>query len=350
MKKDNKNNKKKIRFTVSSLLMNNRFLIISSFVVAFVLWLWVAIEQSPIVTRVVENVPVTIENSVSQNKGLQVFGKDSFNIDITVTGKKYIVSSLKSSDFQVIAKTDTITNSGKAQLKLYVQAIEESIDFTISDYSESSIEVFFDKLESKDIDVKFSMPSNVSVKKDCRLGDPEILNSNKINVSGPSSILNNIEYIEADIYITNNYITSSQERLTADFSIKTKDNSEIDTSMFKFNEEDFDLLSESCKVNIPLYRIVTLDAAVKFENVPPEISTDSLSYIITPSKVQAAVKIEEYDNDKYYYVAVIDCSNIDSIQNNFTVKVSESYSFDIFDDAGNDFDVFEVTIDTSQIK
>ncbi len=350
MNKDNKKNKKKIKFTVSSLLMNNRFLIISSFVVAFVLWLWVAIEQSPIVTRVVENVPVKIENSVSQNKGLQVFGKDSFDIDITVTGKKYIVSSLKSSDFQVIAKTDTITSSGKAHLKLYVQAIEESVDFTISDYSESSIEVFFDKLESKDIDVKFTMPSNVTVKKDCRLGEPEISTSNKISVSGPSSILNNIDYIEASVYTTSNYITSSQTGLSADFSVKTKDNSEIDTSMFTFNEEKFDSLTENYKVNIPLYKIVTLDAAVKFENVPSEMPVNSITYKITPSKVQAAIRIEDYNDDKYYYVVVIDCANIDNIQNNFTVNVNESYSFDIFDDLGNDFDVFDVTIDTSQLK
>lgn len=350
MNKPNQKNKKKIKFTVSSLLMNNRFLIISSFVVAFVLWLWVAIEQSPIVTRVVENVPVEIENSVSQNKGLQIFGKDSFNIDITVTGKKYIVSSLKSNDFKVIAKTDTITNSGKAHLKLYVQAVEESVDFTISDYSESSIEVFFDKLESKEIDVKFTMPSNISVKSECRLGEPMITQSNKINVSGPSSILNNIDYIDANVHVANTHIMTSQEDITASFSVKTKDNSEIDTSMFSFNDDRFESLSENYKVDIPLYKIITLDAAIKFENVPSEISVDSITYKISPSKVNAAIKIEEYNDDRYYYVAVVDCANIDNIQNIFTVKANESYSFEIFDESGNNFDEFNVTIDTSQLK
>ena len=181
---NNKKNQKRLKYSISSLLMNNRFLIICSFAIAFILWLWVAIEQSPIVTRVVESVPVTIEyeNSISKNRDLQIFGNDKFTIDITVTGKKYIVSSLEADDFKVIAKTDTVVNSGMAQLKLYVQAKEESIDFTISDYSESSIEVFFDKLTSVDINVELDIASvsEGNLKKGFQLGEPEFLRTIKI--------------------------------------------------------------------------------------------------------------------------------------------------------------------------
>ena len=89
--------KKNTKYTLSSLLANNRFLLIASFIISFVLWVWVAIEQSPEVQRVINNVPVSIkyENSVPEKLGLQIFGKSDFTIDITVTGKKYIVSSLK---------------------------------------------------------------------------------------------------------------------------------------------------------------------------------------------------------------------------------------------------------------
>ena len=53
-----KENKKKLSF--SDLLEDKRFLLIFSFVIAFSLWAWVAIEKSPETQRVITGVPVQI--------------------------------------------------------------------------------------------------------------------------------------------------------------------------------------------------------------------------------------------------------------------------------------------------
>ena len=54
-----KNNKKR-GFTFSSFIGNNRVLMILSVIIAFAIWLWVAIEKSPEVQVVISGVPVKI--------------------------------------------------------------------------------------------------------------------------------------------------------------------------------------------------------------------------------------------------------------------------------------------------
>ena len=64
----NKKSKKNTKYTLSSLLANNRFLLVISMIISCVLWVWVAIEQSPEVQRVINDVPVSIiyESSVPE--------------------------------------------------------------------------------------------------------------------------------------------------------------------------------------------------------------------------------------------------------------------------------------------
>ena len=84
-----KNNKSK-KFSFENILDNNRFLMILSFIIAFGLWVWVAIDKSPEIQTVITDVPVKInlENSIPQQLGLQIFGESEFTVDVTVTGKK----------------------------------------------------------------------------------------------------------------------------------------------------------------------------------------------------------------------------------------------------------------------
>ena len=60
----------------SSLIMNNKVIAVVSVILSFAIWMWIAIEKSPIETTVIKGVPVSfeMENSVPEQLGLEIFG------------------------------------------------------------------------------------------------------------------------------------------------------------------------------------------------------------------------------------------------------------------------------------
>ena len=89
--KDKKANVKGLR----SLLYNNKFVLLLSVILAFGIWIWVSIEKSPEVEVTISSVPVKIDmdNSVPAQLNLQIFGDNNYTVDVTVKGKKFIVSA-----------------------------------------------------------------------------------------------------------------------------------------------------------------------------------------------------------------------------------------------------------------
>ena len=197
-----KENKKKLSF--SDLLEDKRFLLIFSFVISFTLWAWVAIEKSPETQRVITGVPVQInlENSVPEQLGLQVFGNSEFTVDVTVKGKKYITSSLGADDIDVVANTSYVDGAGVKTLQLKVTPKESSTDYVITSYSSNYIEVFFDTYKEVELPLVVDIDTKLDsiVQEGCIAGDT-VLSMNTVLISGPTTEINKIESICAQISI-----------------------------------------------------------------------------------------------------------------------------------------------------
>ncbi|MBR5246622.1 MAG: hypothetical protein IKV25_04540 [Clostridia bacterium] len=334
----NKNNKKNTKWTLSSLLNNNRFLLIISLVISFVLWIWVAIEQSPEVQRVINNVPVSIkyEDSVPEKLGLQIFGKSDYTIDITVTGKKYIVSSLKPEDFSVIANTNNADSSGKKNLKITVKAKEENSDFYITSYSDSEIEVFFDRYKEVEIPINVDIETKLEniVPENHKIGEA-VSSVNTLIVSGPASIINQIDSINANIAV-DDVLTQTTTKQAAIVAL-SKENTVVDTSMIDFSDNNV-------TVTLPVLKIVTLPTVVEFKNIPSYYANHTISYSVYPSSVTAAVPVDLVDSTKAYVVDTIDFSDIYNKKNTYNVNSNESQSVEFLDD---NVSRFSVTVDAS---
>lgn len=337
---DKKNNKKS-KNTFSSLLNNNRFILILSLVIAFILWMWVAIEQSPEIQKVITGVPVAIkyENSVPEKLGLEIFGPSDFTVDITVTGKKYIVSSLKPEDFTVTANTSDADSSGKKTMKLIVRAKEENSDFTITSYSESEIEIFFDWRKEVELPINVNIESTLTkfVPENHKLGDV-VPSVDRIKVSGPTTIINQINSLNADINIDEMLTKTTTKQ--ASMVLLSKENTEVDTSLLEFSDENV-------SVTLPLLKIVTLPTAVEFKNTPTYYSNNQIEYSITPSKVTAAIPVDLVDSMEYFVVDTIDFTDIYNKKNTYKIKANDSQSFTYLED--EKIDSFTVSIDASNM-
>ena len=337
----NKTNKKSVKLTLSSLLANNRFLLILSLVISFVLWIWVAIEQSPEVQRVINDVPVSIryEDSVPEKLGLQIFGKSDFTVDITVTGKKYIVSSLKAEDFSVIANTNNADSSGKQVLKITAKAKEENSDFYITSYSDSEIEVFFDRYKEVEIPINVNIETSLEsiVPENHKIGEA-VPSINTLIVSGPTTIVNQINSLNANVSVDEILTKTTTKR--ADIIALSKENTVVDTTLVTFSENNV-------TITLPVLKIVTLPTAVEFKNIPSYYANNNISYKIYPSTVTAAVPVDLVDSTKAYIVDTIDFSEIYDKKNTYYINTLDSQSIEFLDE---NISSFSVTIDASSME
>ncbi len=325
-----KNNKNK-KFSFENILDNNRFLMILSFVIAFGLWVWVAIDKSPEIQTVITDVPVKInlENSIPQQLGLQIFGESEFTVDVTVTGKKYILSSLKADDIQVEANTNYVDSAGTKTLQLKVSPADNSEEFNISSMSSTYIEVFFDTYK----EVEFSLNGDVStslktiIPDGCIMGDI-VFSKNTVTVSGPTTEVNRITGVYATANV--NEILEKTTTFDPDVKLVTSDGSKLEYSKMTIDESEITM-------TIPVLKVVSLPTKVEFKNAPSYFIENPLPYTIYPSTVKVAVPVDMIETTKYFIVDTIDFADIANSYNTFNVDVESNNSLKIVDESVKKF-------------
>ena len=326
-----KNNIKK--FSLESLLNNNRFLMVVSFIIALGLWVWVAIDKSPEIQTVITNVPVKInlENSIPQQLGLQIFGESEFTVDVTVTGKKYVLSNLKAEDIQVEANTNYVNSAGTKTLQLKVSPTDSSEEFTISSVSSTYIEVFFDTYKEVELSLSGDVATNLKtiIPEGCIMGDI-VFSKNTVTVSGPTTEINRI----TGVYATANVNEVLEKTTTFDPDVKliTDDGSKLEYSKISIDEAEITM-------TIPVLKVVSLPTVVEFKNAPSYFIENPLSYTVYPSTVKVAVPVDVLETTKHFVVDTIDFADISNSYNTFNVDVESINSFKIVDESVKRFRV-----------
>lgn len=75
-------------------------------------------DSLPDIERTIHNVPVDLnvsKDSVPSRFGLQVFGENHYQVDVTVKGKSYVISKLTADDIKVTAQTKYISSLKQAR-------------------------------------------------------------------------------------------------------------------------------------------------------------------------------------------------------------------------------------------
>lgn len=326
-----KNNSKK--FSLESLLNNNRFLMVVSFIIALGLWVWVAIDKSPEIQTVITSVPVKInlENSIPQQLGLQIFGESEFTVDVTVTGKKYVLSNLKAEDIQVEANTNYVNSAGTKTLQLKVSPTDSSEEFTISSVSSTYIEVFFDTYKEVELSLSGDVATNLKtiIPEGCIMGDI-VFSKNTVTVSGPTTEINRITGVHATANV--NEVLEKTTTFDPDVKLITNDGSKLEYSKISIDEAEITM-------TIPVLKVVSLPTVVEFKNAPSYFIENPLSYTVYPSTVKVAVPVDVLETTKHFVVDTIDFADISNSYNTFNVDVESINSFKIVDESVKRFRV-----------
>ena len=323
-----KNNKdtNKSKFSFTELVRDNRFIAVLSFVIAFVIWIWIAIEKSPEVQQVITDVPVqlNLENTIPEQLGLQIFGESEFNVDVTVKGKKYIVASLEKDDIQVVANINRVDSAGLWTLQLKVAPTDGSDDFTISSSSQTFVEVYFDKYKELEVALEGIVDTKLEsyVPEDCLAGDI-VLSKNTVLISGPASEINRVTGVSATATIEN--VLEKTTTFDTKIVINTTDGIPLEYTSINAGDSNITMA-------VPVLKVVTLPTAVEFKNAPSYFINTPLKYTVYPSTVKVAIPVDAIDTTEHFIVDTIDFADISNSYNTFYVNEDSITSYKIMDE------------------
>lgn len=316
--------------TLNNLFENKLFSLIVSLLGAVVIWLLVVINVSPQTTRVIKDVKVTIDETVPSQFGLEVFGESEFTVDVTVSGKKYQISSanLSADDIIVTAVTTNVDSPGFRTLQLKAEPASQTAAYTISSTSLKTVDVYFDTAKT----VQFAIEAEIEtgdipvVEEGFSCGDIT-LSESSVTITGPSTQVNRIEKVVAKYQLDK----SLSSNLSVEADVVPLDDQE---------KSDFDYLTLTVNrvvMAIPVLRVKNVDTFVTFKNIPDAYSANPLKYTVSPQSAQFNIFVDEYEKTSAYSVGTIDFKTLSPSNNVFTFS-------------GENTDVVEGSVDEFVVK
>lgn len=301
------------KINISSLLYRKKFLVIISFLLAFIMWGLFSIYKSPETEKVIKDVPVTIDMSVPNQLGFAPFGvpKD-LRVDVKVKAKRYLFGSktLSAENFQAVAVTTNINRPGRYVLNIKVTPPNSTSNIEIISKSKDNINVYFDVPSSKEFRIEPVLNnSDILKEKTGYFVDEPVLSDEKVNVTGPANEVAKINSVKA--------IATATEAKNESFTLKTKfqikDNNNNDINYLSYNID-----VDNITMTVPIYKIMTLPTGVLFENVPSYYAKHPINYEITPSTIHVGVLSSVADKTKVAELVKVDFSQLQAGLNKFT--------------------------------
>lgn len=290
-----KKNKKKL----SDLLNNDKLILVISFFAAIIIWLAVVINVSPETTRVIQNVKVTIDNTVPSQFGLEVFGDNEFYVDVTVTGKKYQISSvaLSAEDILVVAQTNNVDSAGRRTLLLKAESASGNTNYQVSAISHKSIDVYFDVPKTVQMVIEPEVITNdFNIVADGFNMGTINLSETTVDISGPATEVNRISKVVARLELEN-ALSSNKSANAALILLDENENTN-----FKYVTPSIDTVV----LTIPVLRVKNVNTTVLFKNAPDEYVLNPFNYSISPAKDFFNISVDEYEKTTEFAVGTID--------------------------------------------
>ncbi len=193
---------KKAMMKIRASLTHNVGMKIVAVIVAALIWLTVINITDPEKTIVIYNVPVQVthEEAIS-DMGMVYEVTSNKNINITVSGKRSVVSKLSADDFKVTASLKELSKVNSVPINVSVKQGSIARRVTIEKQSAQTLLVEIEEIrkETFDIEVEYTgnaasgfVPSNYTLSK------------NQVTITAPNSILKEINRVVAQCELEGN--------------------------------------------------------------------------------------------------------------------------------------------------
>lgn len=259
------------------------FWAVISLLISLVFWTYVTQQDNSTITRTFSEVQVifTGEDQL-ESAGLAIADVDTKEVSVTLRGSRRVMGRLDSSKINAVIDVGNITQTGEMRWSYYLKYTgigNDDNNITVVSRTPETISFSISELKSKTIDIKAEYAGTTAYGFYSK--DPTVTPSS-INVSGSSSILQNIAGAKVVIYGDN--ISESLKDTVAtqgeQFILLDDSGNEMDKTGLSFSEEYLEVeVPVSNTKQIPLK--VTVDTG-------GSISEEYCDVEITPSKVEVS--------------------------------------------------------------
>lgn len=320
---------KNSKLSIGKLFYNDKFVMLFSILLAFVLWIVVSTTNQESTTYTVSDIPITLPELTND---LKFYGAEGKTVDAKISGNALVVTGITTSDILVTAADiSEITQPGNYTLNLVPKKNSVKTDYSFeSTVVPSTLEVYVDRYAEK----KINITGRISVDTEDEYGTlSPTLSQQTVTVTGAEKVVNSIASVYADY--TNKTKLSETTIVNARLVFCDANDNEIDTTYISSDISSVD-------VTIPVYKNKQVSVVPSFVNMPDSTELDSSLITVEPSTIKLAVttgaaEISSVSTEQ------IDMTTINKTNNKLTVELVIPSGYRTIDGTTT----ATVTIDTS---
>lgn len=265
--------------SIGKWLNNNKFVAALSLVLAVVIWLVVALQMGNQTETTFSDIPVSVDMTIPDKLSLKMYGQKDPRVNVTVSGKRYEISSavLSSDDFLVTVSTASVSAPGKYTLPITVRPKDANRDFQIVNYTPASVEIFFDKemTENFPVVVEVSRPEDQIAADGYATGEL-IYPKEETTITGAATEVSKIDRVVATVKLDKPL--SETKTFNTSLAIVNKNEGVVSSTYVEFADNNTEMA-----VTIPIYKLATVRPTVLFKNQPGYFKDHPISYFCSPS-------------------------------------------------------------------
>lgn len=252
------------KITLGKLFYNNKFVMVFSVIMSFIVWIVVSSSKSESVPVSISDIPVDINLSESAvQDGLKIFSGQDVTARVDISGNRLVVGQVTKNDIQISAPqaASTIMSPGNYTLELSAKKVGLLQDYQIvSAVKPSVVTVMVDRYREAEFNIEPEI--NFTPKSDYFVGNT-ILSSQKVKLSGPETEISKIKKV----------------KVKADIPGEISSTATLKLPIIMYDAYDKPITSEtiSCSVDevdasVPVLMKKKIEIIPQFDNVPAGIN------------------------------------------------------------------------------
>ena len=337
--------KEKSNFSLRRLIFNDKYLIITSLLLAVLVWivtsLNIGIDESKTIKM---TVPITLGDEVSEQLGTQYYTlHDTVELSVTITGAKYAIGQVTDQDLKVTFDTSNVNRIGEQSIPILVTNKSKKLDFTVSSVYPSSIDAYHDVKESKTFDL-FLEYSDDAVADGYTFGSP-VLSEDKIVISGPKTYVDNVERAIVNVdFASDQNLT---ETYNAECEIAIQGVGIESNYLTMTTRDDLNTPITTVSVTLPVLKIMNLPVEVNIDDVPKGF--DKSKMVIRYSQDNLEAGVLDNSNIKSAVIGSISFDELKTGLNKFKFDVSDLEGITVLDESVTEVEAY-ITIPSAYVE
>lgn len=286
------------------------------FLVAVVIWFYVMQVDSPDYEETFDDIPIQLSNTnvLENESGLFVYSGYGYSVDVTVNGKKSIISKYTVDDIKITADLKDVKNAGEHNIVLDVK-LPSGLSLVKTEFDQ--IEVYVDERASTDIPIKAKI-TGANYNNEYEYGDL-VTEYNSVIVTGPKTAVYSISNALASIDLSGLGVIKETTSAVRPLTLIDKNGETISNPYIKLSRSEV-------KVTLPVYTEKVVSLTVDTAN--GYFNERNTKITLTPSEIRIKGDPVALADVKSINVATLNEKMIEEgVKYTYELETSDKYVF-----------------------